>query len=75
MYGWMDGWMDDLRFSTLILVILLYFLTVCTCKDALVLEARQEGQGIYITYQSLCQQFKLAPQDVRLLRACAAEIG
>ena len=25
----------------------LYFLAACTCKDALVLEARQEGQGIY----------------------------
>ena len=36
---------------------ILYFLAVCTCKDALVLEARQEGQGIYTTCQSLGHHF------------------
>ena len=30
---------------------------MCTCKDALVLEARQEGQGNYTTCQSLCHHF------------------
>ena len=52
-----------------------FLVCVCTCKDALVLEARQEGQGIYTTCQSLCYQFNLAPQEVRMLCACATEIG
>ena len=51
------------------------FFNKCTCKDALVLEARQEGQGIYTTCQSLCHHFNPRAPGSRLFCACAAEIG
>ena len=54
---------------------ILYFLNGCTCKDALVLEARQEGQGIYTTCQSLCHHFNPRAPGSLLFCACAAEIG
>ena len=54
---------------------LLYFFNECTCKDALVLEARQEGQGIYTTCQSLCHHFNPRATGSLLFCACAAEIG
>ena len=42
------------------------FLRVCTCKDALVVEATQEGHGIYTTCQSLCHHFNPRATGSRL---------
>ena len=47
---------------------LMYLLPICTYKDALVLEARQEGQGTYTTCQSLCH-FTLAPTGRQIAHA------
>ena len=61
--------------QTIFLVAIIVFFNKCTCKDALVLEARQEGQGIYTTCQSLCHHFNPRTTGSRLFCACASEIG
>ena len=50
------------------LVAITVFFGGCTCQDALVLEARQEGQGIYTTCQSLCHHFNPRATGSTVLR-------